>query len=176
VTTTSTTPEHLRHHEFETEPFTPDELRAILEYEHGNADLLGADELTTLLAIADVLADRAEESTVDGDGLTAEQIRSTDRAHILACFGWLREWYLQLDSLKSGLRNGGEGPAHSRAGTRYLKQECTRWYRTLHLVRREACKYAFGTAGPQPEVDSGMLTFFDIPGIELDGTIAAESQ
>lgn len=176
MTTTSTTPEHLRHHDLNTQPFTADELAAIRAYEDGDSKRLGADDLTTQLAIAEVLAKRTEADTVDGDGFTAEETKSVDRAHILACFNWLDQWYEQLDSLKSGLRNGGYGPNHTKAGLSYLRQECNRWYHTLHLVRREACKYAFGTAGPQPEVDSGYLTFFDIPGIELDGTIAAESQ
>lgn len=176
MTTTSTPPEHLQAFEYGTDPFTADELAAVHAYEEGDGGRDGARMLINCLSIAWALAERTEAATTDGDGFTAEHTKSTDRAHILACFGWLSEWYEQLDSLKSGLRNGEEGPAHTAAGMRYLKQECVEWYRTLHLVRREACKWAFGTAGPQPEVDSGVLTFFDIPGVPLDGTIAAESQ
>jgi hypothetical protein len=170
MTTTTSTPEHLQHHEYETQPFTGWELAGIAEYENRSGDIIDC------LVGVEHLAQRTEETTTDGDGFTAEQTKSMDRACILAAFDWLREWYGALDSLKSALRNGEEGPAHSGAGASYLRQECTDWYRKLHQVRREACKYAFGTAGPQPEVDSGYLTFFDIPGVQLDGTIAAESQ
>lgn len=177
MTATTGTPEHLLHHEFDVEPFTDWELAAIRQYEEGGDLKVGdLNVLESCLAVACTLAERTEAETTDGGGFTAEETRDYDRAHILACFGWLSDWYEALDSLKSGLRNGGEGPAHSRAAYRYLQNECKRWYRKLHEVRREACRWAFGTAGPQPEVDSSFLTFFDIPGIQLDGTIAAESQ
>lgn len=169
MTTTSTTPEHLRHHEFEAEPFTAAELAAIDLYELGRNP------------------DDGDGAVLKRDLLTTVDFNDPDRGkpgdpwdvkdQIDSYFVWLSEWYSLLDSLKSGLSNGtGEGPVHSRAAMSYLKQECTRWYHKLHEVRREACKYAFGTAGPQPEVDAGNLTFFDIPGVPLDGTIAAESQ
>lgn len=163
-TTSTVTPEHLRHFELNVEPFTPEELTAIHAYENGTDNSDGAEFLAGLLDGAEFISGSPE--------VTDEEV---DRAHILANFEWLSDWYQLLDSLKSDLRNPGDGPAHTEAAYRYLQRQCNRWYRTLHLVRREACRWAFGTAGPRPEVTGGYLTFFDIPGILLDGTIAAES-
>lgn len=155
---TVATPERLTHHEYGVEPFTASELNAITVYEVASAGL--PDTFDSLDA------DNTPE------GFTAEEVK----AMYAGLFDDLARWYEALDSLKSGLRNPHDGPAHSRAAYSYLREECIAWYRTLHLVRREACRFAFGTAGPRPEVDSGHLTFLDIPGIELDGRIAAESR
>ncbi len=173
MTTTTT------HYEYETEPFTDHERNAIATYESGLKDGYNADMLKDLLDSAEYLAQRTYEQAKAEDQATPDDPNKAveiDRAHILAHFDWLSQWYGRLDSLKSDLSNCGEGPRHSVAARRYLEGQCREWFHTLNLVRREACRWAFGTAGPQPEVSAGYVTFFDIPGIELDGTIAAENQ
>lgn len=180
MTTTIETPEHLRHYEYDTDPFTARELAAIAEYQNSSDldDLVGP-----FRAGAGVLEDCLDH--IDFTPLIEDgKVILGTREQVESAFKHLSEWYELLDSLKAGLRReyGSVdgypvvGPAHSTAAVRYMTGQCNRWYHKLNEVRREACRAAYGTAGPQPEVDSGCLTFFDVPGIELDGTIAAESQ
>src|SRR5690554_5088397 len=167
--------EHLAHYAYEVEPFTANELAAIERYE----DATGV--LHDCLAWAEYGLDRTREEAEqldarDDDDPTTGHVVEVERANILASFDWLSEWYERLDSLKSALRNPHAGPAHSQAAERYLKSQCNDFFRMLNLVRREACRWEFGTAGPRPEVDAGAVTFGDIPGIELDGTAVGESR
>ena len=147
----------LTHYELDTTPFTTLEREAIAAYEQATAGIPDA---------LDVVGGYYDE---DADPATV-----ADTARHL--FTLLREWYTALDALYSGLRNPGEGPAFSEAAHRFLREQCTAWYHTLNVVRRETCRALVGTAGPCPEVDAGTMTFFDIPGVELDGRIAAESR
>lgn len=153
------TPERLRHFELDAKPFTAIELHVIANFEEAIA---GMDDTLSDVGLA-------------GDGWPEEFSADDITGIYKSYFDMTREWYQALDSLKADLTNGGEGPRHSVAGHKYLKHACLVWYRALHMLRREACKHAYGTAGPEPEVEAGYLTFFDIPGIELDGRIAAES-
>lgn len=102
----------------------------------------------------------------------------TTLAEIRYDFAQLSEWYEALDSLYSALVSD---PAHNEeqyeAGRWLVEQEANQFFHQLNRVRRESLRYLIGTAGPCPEVDSGFLTFCDVPPkIRLDGTAVAESQ
>jgi hypothetical protein len=155
--TTAATPDHLEHYEYDAEPFTPQQLTAIAEFEKRMAGLLDCYD------------------SIDYRAASAEWTSAETETMIRADFKGLSDWYTALDSLKSDLDLRGASCRSRTAAARFFASECIRWYAVLNTVRREACRYAFGTAGPEPEVDSGNLTFFDIHGVELDGRIAAES-
>lgn len=148
-------PDELGAYEFEAEPFTTGQRAAIAAFEERMGGLL--DCYDSVHYVPGEFTPTETESMIRSD------------------FDGLSRWYCELDTLKTDL--GVRGASHNAgtAAARYFARECTRWYAALHTVRREACRYAFGTAGPEPEVDSGHLTFFDIPGVELTGCITAES-
>lgn len=143
----------LTHHEFETAPFTDSERRALARYEQ---TIEGIPDCFDVLAQA---------------GFSAEELRQIPQYFVM-----LTDWHTALDTLYGALLNPAEGPRFSVAGRRLLNEQITQWYRLLNVTRREACKALLGTAGPEPEVDAGRITFGDIPGVLLDGTIAAENQ
>jgi hypothetical protein len=137
-------------------PFTPAELRAIRAYEQRT---LGLPDTFDVVDFTDIPG---------GPDATRREIRSY--------FDALSGWYCALDGLYSDLGAGRPAGRLTTAGTRYITDETNTWYRHLNTVRREACQWAFGTAGPRPEVFNGIVTFFRSPGIQVDGTIAAESE
>lgn len=154
---TTLTPPAETWYEHNTEPFTDAERLALGEYESGTS------------GIPDTF-DIVDFTSTEADDSTEAEVKDMIRSY----FGMLESWYDSLDRLRSDLSRA-DGIL-SVAATQYITEQANRWYHLLNLTRREACKWAFGTAGPQPEVDAGHLTFFAIPGIQLDGTIAAESQ
>jgi hypothetical protein len=151
-TRTTQVPEHLEHYEYGTEPWQGWELEAVHEYEQAIAGIPDTIE------------------GVDAIPLDADWVRTY--------FDMLSTWYGALDTLKSTLRihytGYKAGPAHSVAGSRFMSHEVSTWFRWLNRVRREACRLAFGTAGPQPEMDADAVTFGDIPGVRIDGSAVAE--
>jgi hypothetical protein len=95
------------------------------------------------------------------------------RAH----FGWLDTWHTALDSLHAqlGLTGEQDGVLHSTS-RRLLEGESNRFFHQLNLVRREVCAWLLGGAGPRPDVDSGYVAYSNFPVIQLNGSIAAESE
>lgn len=97
------------------------------------------------------------------------------RADAHGHFTTLTIWHDALDGLYGDLAYG-RGQRHSEFARRLVEHEANRFFRALNLLRREVCTWLLGTAGPQPEVDAGVLTFCDVPArIHLDGTALAES-
>lgn len=141
------TPEHVKAWEHDAAPFTQIELMAIAAFE---------DRANPLM---DCVSDLE---------FTDPARREETEAYIKHSFTWLAEWYEALDTLYSELHE-------SEAGRRFLVHEAKRWYRHLHYARREACRFAFGTAGPVVMVEANYLTFGDVPGLDIGAGIAAEA-
>lgn len=144
--------EHVR------EEFTPRQLEAITVYDKATGVLLDC-------------LDSLNFEVHDEDGF-----RYDDQVgHIKTHFGWLREWWVALDTLYGALAVGDD-QHHKPNAVALLTYEANRFFQVLNTTRREALRGLIGDTGPCPEVDSGALSFGDIPPrILLNGTALAES-
>ena len=119
--------------------FTAGELAAVKAYE------LGDDGAAVLQDCLD---------TINFEPITEnEAVVVTTEEQVETAFQCLTEWYEKLDTLHSRVVHEQGAPALSEAASLYLRQESRNWYRKLNEVRREACRAAYGIAGPDPGTD-----------------------
>ena len=154
---TSTTPDHLAHHELDmvdpAQRFTPADLDAIRRYE-GHVD-----------------------GMVWGG--------SDDAAGIRAELAQIQTWWQHLDFLAGCLGNRGPACHMGTAGHRYLTAQANAFFHTLNQVRRDACQILMGDYDRDgdlkpdvpdlPGVDSGFARL-GTEMVQLDGTAVAESR
>jgi hypothetical protein len=163
---TTQTPDDLTMYEYGTEPFTDAERQAVAAYEQA--------------VLRSGLYDCLDDVSVDSLRWHEREFSREDAISYIkdAEFAWLAEWSDALDHLDARLRTA-RGIRHegslSEAAGRYVKAAYTDWYHKLNLTRREALRYLIGTAGPSYTVDAGFLATSNGL-VELDGTIAAESE